>query len=375
MFSSERRYGKLSRMRRQLGAIGLIVTAAILWAACEGDPYLNVEGPFLCESQEDCEEYPWKLVCDRPLCVCPRAGDVLCCAEKDGNCHRDCRPPNECTDDHHRDVPRKCQEPSDCPQPKNPRCGTATCVDNVCGFASPFGVESQREGDCAVLECDDEGETHWVTSPEDEFNDMNECTINECEKRTTKSHTRPHARGPAPSSSGFCDGQGHWVGCLVNAHCGRPSYACSKSGVCVPEWCENGVFDDVSGEAALDCGGPCDPCRAGQPCNENGDCQEGVCDAVSKLCAHATCEDGVRNGAESDIDCGGPPCAPCDNGERCDAHEGCDSSVCSLGRCRAATCEDAVMNSDETDVDCGGDCPPCGKNAERGESPPGSEER
>ena len=50
-----------------------------------------------------------------------------------------------------------------------------------------------------------------------------------------------------------------------------------------------------------------------------------------------TCDDGVQNGDETGVDCGGPDCPPC-----------------------VATCDDGIQNGDETGVDCGGpDCPPC----------------
>lgn len=48
----------------------------------------------------------------------------------------------------------------------------------------------------------------------------------------------------------------------------------------------------------------------------------------------ATCTDGVQNGNETGVDCGGD-CAPC------------------------PTCTDGIQNGNETGVDCGGDCPPC----------------
>jgi hypothetical protein len=47
-----------------------------------------------------------------------------------------------------------------------------------------------------------------------------------------------------------------------------------------------------------------------------------------------TCDDGIQNGDEEGVDCGGS-CAPC------------------------ATCDDGIQNGDETGVDCGGSCAPC----------------
>lgn len=51
----------------------------------------------------------------------------------------------------------------------------------------------------------------------------------------------------------------------------------------------------------------------------------------------ATCNDGIQNGNETGVDCGGS-CPPCEV---------------------EPTCNDGIQNGDETGVDCGGSCPPC----------------
>ncbi len=72
-----------------------------------------------------------------------------------------------------------------------------------------------------------------------------------------------------------------------------------------------------------------------------------------------TCSDGVMNGDESDVDCGGQCPVPCDSGKLCGGASDCASGVCVGGTCVQASCGDGVMNSDESDVDCGGACAPC----------------
>jgi hypothetical protein len=44
---------------------------------------------------------------------------------------------------------------------------------------------------------------------------------------------------------------------------------------------------------------------------------------------------------------------------RCNSHESCQSGVCEEGVCIEATCGDGVMNGDETGLDCGGPCAAC----------------
>ena len=70
------------------------------------------------------------------------------------------------------------------------------------------------------------------------------------------------------------------------------------------------------------------------------------------------CGDGVQNGGETEIDCGGP-CAGCDPGASCTSEADCASWVCTAGQCAVPSCGDHVANGDESDVDCGGNCSGC----------------
>ena len=96
-------------------------------------------------------------------------------------------------------------------------------------------------------------------------------------------------------------------------------------------------------------------CNQGQACAVVGDCVSGVC--LSKICAAAACGDGVRNGTETDVDCGGGSCPPCDVPKMCGTSgANCVSGVCTSGKCVAPLCTDNVKNGTETDKDCGGSC-------------------
>lgn len=73
--------------------------------------------------------------------------------------------------------------------------------------------------------------------------------------------------------------------------------------------CENGLYDAENDETGTDCGGEnCAPCEAGQNCVESEDCESNYC--ADYVCAEASCEDGILNGDEDDIDCGGS-CEAC----------------------------------------------------------------
>ncbi len=87
----------------------------------------------------------------------------------------------------------------------------------------------------------------------------------------------------------------------------------------------------------------------------------------------AACDDGVRNGAETDVDCGGT-CPPCAVGKVCIIATDCQSSNCAGSVCEDAcptqvgTCTspcdgtacassiNGIQDNTESDIDCGGIC-------------------
>ncbi|MEM9143649.1 MAG: DUF4856 domain-containing protein [Bacteroidota bacterium] len=70
-------------------------------------------------------------------------------------------------------------------------------------------------------------------------------------------------------------------------------------------------------------------------CSDDDDAGTDDVDAV------ATCEDGIMNGNETGVDCGG------------------DCAACEV----EPTCDDGIQNGEETGVDCGGSCEPCDTGA------------
>ncbi|MFN8339478.1 MAG: zinc-dependent metalloprotease [Saprospiraceae bacterium] len=101
--------------------------------------------------------------------------------------------------------------------------------------------------------------------------------------------------------------------------------------------CSDGIQNGQ--ETGIDCGGPnCPVCISCTDGIQNG--QETGIDCGGPNCpACPTCSDGVQNGQETGIDCGGPNCPAC------------------------ATCTDGIQNGQETGIDCGGpNCPACPTN-------------
>jgi len=148
-----------------------------------------------------------------------------------------------------------------------------------------------------------------------------------------------------------------------------PSESCAADTDCASKHCQNGACQAAScddgianqGEVDVDCGGPCPlRCALGSLCKADSDCDAGLfCPAGSRKCALVSCQDGLRNGSEILADCGGGACPGCPTGTPCTTGADCLSAVCNAGACAAGTCRDGVKNQTEVDVDCGGSCPAC----------------
>ncbi len=71
----------------------------------------------------------------------------------------------------------------------------------------------------------------------------------------------------------------------------------------------------------------------------------------------------MQNGDETGVDCGGSgDCLGCAAGIACRADSDCASAVCTESICRAPRCDDGVKNGSESDRDCGTGCTPCALN-------------
>ncbi len=96
----------------------------------------------------------------------------------------------------------------------------------------------------------------------------------------------------------------------------------------------------------------------GQHCNAPEDCDSNVC--TFDICREGSCDDGVKNGDETDVNCGGTTCGPCGDNQACLVGSDCASGTCDNGACTPSSCSDGLLNGNETDLDCGGGgCPGC----------------
>ena len=149
--------------------------------------------------------------------------------------------------------------------------------------------------------------------------------------------------------------------CVANADC--TSGACGIGNVCSVSGSTDGLQD--FGESDVDCGGTTTDtaplCATSQKCVNNTDCTSAVC-GLGNVCAANGYTDGLKDFGESDVDCGGnttdgaPPCA---DGLKCVKANDCGAtSVCDLtNTCEQPTSSDGIKDGTETDVDCGGGAP------------------
>jgi hypothetical protein len=139
--------------------------------------------------------------------------------------------------------------------------------------------------------------------------------------------------------------------------------------------CKNGLQDAT--ETGVDCGGgTCKKCPDGRGCGADADCEGDYCPVTRGYCVTpngrelcgveaqggATCADCIKNGSESDVDCGAE-CLPCRTGKICTNDSECWSAVCTTGRCEpGAKGTPCYSNDDCASVSCGtvgctgGDC-------------------
>jgi hypothetical protein len=164
------------------------------------------------------------------------------------------------------------------------------------------------------------------------------------------------------------------AGCGVDSDCAsgvccpssgvRGGAACTKNS-CLGSSCNDGVRNGT--ETSTDCGGvACAPCGNTKGCVIASDCVSGVCSAGT--CQAPSCTDGVQNGSEADTDCGtacaGQPCTgggscKCADLATCGSGADCASGICTGGTCQAPSCTDGVRNGGEAAIDCGGSCLLC----------------
>jgi hypothetical protein len=213
----------------------------------------------------------------------------------------------------------------------------ADCGGGQCG-ACATGKKCKKNSDCAVGFCAGGvcGQNHCADGVLDGDETGVDCGGSKC----AKCGVGKGCLAPSDCGSGFCN---------LKADIGI--------GTCVADHCADNVQN--GDETGVDCGGSkCAKCKVGQFCGVDKDCVSGVSDGV--YCVADGCRDRRKNGDESGVDCGGDnTCRRCGAGESCGFPGDCASTaeVCDEAtKVCSRACHDGVQNGTESDVDCGGLC-------------------
>jgi hypothetical protein len=280
-------------------------------------------------------------------------------------------PPPSCTDG----MKDAMETDVDCGGPVCPPCGTnkdclaptdcvsLNCVSGMCVAATPMdGIKNDSETD---IDCG--GALQADGSPNAASDGAPACAVGQT------------CLLPSDCSQGVCNGMAVSVDGGVS-DAATPGDAGALL-YCQPPSPTDGVQNDS--ETDVDCGGGTSPasdgapaCATGKMCSVGADCVSLVCNAngnkggpptdcpagtMGCVCQDPSPTDGVQNGGETDVDCGGsasanndgaPACAP---GQMCLVGTDCSSQICSPNNtCTIPSPTDGVKNDSETDVDCGG---------------------
>jgi plastocyanin len=242
----------------------------------------------------------------------------------------------------------ECDADEDCPGTVDP-CKVGACFSGACGLGSaPDGkpTPTQTNGDCKMNVC--MGGVEVAANDEmDAFDDNNTCTEDVCSDGTPMSVPGPVGE-PCMQNGGFqCNAAGLCVVCLIDGDC-LAGESC-VGGFCAEPSCVDGVKNGA--ETDVDCGGPCpSKCGPGGSCKMNSDCASASCAAATLTC-DSTCNDGFKGGAETDVDCGGGACPACGVMKACGADADCATTVCSGGTCATINGCDPASATDLTGQD------------------------
>lgn len=214
--------------------------------------------------------------------------------------------------------------------------GADSSMPVACGrLTTPCGIGGTCEGapDCQTMVCF-KG-TCQMATPADGIKDGNETDV-DC----------------GGSSSPACaDGKG----CLVASDC--TSDVCT-GGKCQAPSPTDGVKN--GDETDVDCGGAKAPkCATGKGCSVTADCDAATCDPTTKKCLPPSHTDGIKNDGETGVDCGGTAPTKCPTGEGCAVTADCNNVLCNTTtlKCDPPSATDGLKNGTETDIDCGGGAP------------------
>jgi hypothetical protein len=262
----------------------------------------------------------------------PAALAAGCFLDREGACSLDgeCPPGDACTGG--RCQPKPCKSDAECGVSNE--CVTHTCVDGTCKAAfrtGPLPAEQQTPNDCLQRSCDGRGNVQTLPDSTDvPLDDGNACTDEVC---GADGGEHPFSMAGAAClltavDDGVCDGAGTCVQCVASASCTSGDHPRCWDHHCVS--CDNGVQD--GDEQEVDCGGACPQQCALGPCTMDADCKSGL------QCSGGLCRWANGHSCTNDSECKSLLCAGPTDAKTCQActtNNQCASQHCSSGACSA----------------------------------------
>ncbi|APR80893.1 Tryptophan synthase alpha chain [Minicystis rosea] len=162
-------------------------------------------------------------------------------------------------------------------------CISGLCLNNIC---APLGCQTPSDCPGADTECH-----------------MRTCTAGTCGFAFAPAGTAVSTQTPGDCHVDMCDGSGSILATIDYSDV--PDYG----NECTIGMCTFGFPMQV-------------PAAAGTACFLGF----GACDGTGNCISF--CMDGMKNGAETDVDCGGASCSPCGDGKACMINADCVSGLC-----------------------------------------------
>ena len=242
-------------------------------------------------------------------------------------------------------------------------CTSGVCTTNVCQVPSP--TDGVQNGDETGVDC---GGSKAPKCPAGSgCLTTADCDQVKCDTVQKKCLPASHSDGIKNDGETGVDCGGTaptkcptGQGCVATSDCDLALCDVGATNVCLPPSHSDGIKND--GETGVDCGGAAPlKCATGQGCVATTDCDQVLCDVGgTKLCLAPTHADGIKNLGETGIDCGGAALPlKCPVGQGCGTNADCNNVACNLGTlvCDPASGTDGIKNGSETDIDCGGGAP------------------
>ena len=252
-------------------------------------------------------------------------------------------------------------------------CDDKVCVEHTCREGT--STDGTKNGNETGVDCGGSGtgtDTHApgcatdgaCTVPADCVNAV--CTAGKCIAPTSSDTVQNGNETGVDCGSSAVGQDTSAPKCADTLTCGVPTDC--ASGVCTTGVCQvptsldhvkNGNETDedcgssVTGDGVVDTGAPA--CGTQKACGGDPDCESLIC--ADNMCQAASCIDSKKNGHETSINCGGDECAPCGDTLACILPRDCQSTVCTGGFCIPPNNHDNAKNGKETDVDCGKSTP------------------